>query len=374
MAPVNPRAKTLAGNADGSALETPPSPRRRAARSKPTIKAVAERAGVAISTVSRVVNGGAASKLARERVLEAIQELGYSPSVAAQSLVSRRSGSIGLAVSTSQSQWFNEILGGVEQSLAMSRKSVLLASLTRSGKYDPAAVTAWIAEGRIDGLILVRYSRRDERLLRAANTAELPTVFIAPDLTAPVEFTVRCNNLEAGKLVGEHLVALHHERIAFAGGPEDSLDTRDRLSGLSEALAAAGRAGPCDIWFGPSYSVEAGTTYAREFLQLDKGLRPTAVVLGNDPMAIGFMRTVLQAGETIPGDVSVVGFDGTLDGETFWPGLTTIKQPTRRMAARACDALLEAIEGQNTERGASLEYGVELIVRESTGPRQPSDA
>lgn len=366
---MNPRAKSPSSENESESLETVARSRKRASRSKPTIKAVAERAGVAISTVSRVVNGGAASKLARERVLEAIRELGYSPSVAAQSLVSRRSGCIGLAVTTSQSQWFSEILGGVEQSLAMSRKSVLLASLMRSGKYDPAVVTSWIAEGRVDGLILVRYCRRDERLLRAASLADLPTVLIAPDLTAPAEFTVRCNNLEAGRLVGEHLLSLGHERIAFAGGPDDSLDTRDRLSGLSAILQAAGHVGPHDVWFGQTYSVEAGADYAQEFLRLGRRDRPTAVVLGNDPMAIGFMRTVLQAGEQIPHEVSVVGFDGTLDGATFWPGLTTVKQPTRRMAARACDALLDAIEGQNTERGASLEYGVELIVRESTGVR-----
>ncbi len=335
---------------------------------KPTIKAVAERAGVAISTVSRVVNGGAASKLAKERVSAAIAELGYTPSVAAQSLVSRRAGCIGLAVNSSQSPWFNQILLGVEEALAPSRKSVLLASTMLNGRYDAGAVLSWIQQRRVDGLIIVRYSRREEPLLKAATRAGLPTVLIAPDLTAPSEFIVRCNNIDAGHLAGQHLLDLGHERIAFAGGPRDSIDTQDRLTGLTQTLVKAGAPEPADIWFGRHYSVDDGEEYANVYLQMPKKQRPSAVVLGNDPMALGFMRTLLHAGEQIPESASVVGFDGTSDGAVFWPGLTTVVQPTQRMAARACDALLDAIEDDNQERGASLEYAVELVVRQSTAP------
>ncbi len=333
-----------------------------------TIKAVAERAGVAISTVSRVVNGGAASKIAKERVSAAIAELGYTPSIAAQSLVSRRSGCIGLAVNTSQSPWFNQILLGVEESLSPSRKSVLLGSTMLTGRYDAGAVMSWIDQRRVDGLILVRYSRREEPLLKAAARAGIPTVLIAPDLSAPSEFIVRCNNVDAGHLAGQHLLDLGHERIAFAGGPRDSIDTLDRLTGLSQTMKKAGAPEPVNIWFGRHYSVEDGEEYANIYLQMSKKQRPSAVVLGNDPMALGFMRTLLHAGEDIPGTVSVVGFDGTSDGAVFWPGLTTVIQPTQRMAARACDALLDAIEDDNQERGASLEYAVELVVRQSTAP------
>src|SRR5262245_12166751 len=204
------------------------------APAKPTIRAVAELADVAISTVSRVVNGGRASEVIRRRVQRAIDELGYTPSIAAQSLVLRRTGCIGLAVNRSTSPWFSQILSGIEQALAPSRKSVLLASMMLRGNYDPAAVFAWIAEGRVDGLILVRYSRRDRPLIEAAQRARLPLVLIAPDVAAPADFTVRCNNFEAGGLVAQHLVQLGHRRVAFAGGPKESFDTRQRLEGLRE--------------------------------------------------------------------------------------------------------------------------------------------
>lgn len=350
-----------------------PTPHGRPARPgpKPTIRAVADRADVAISTVSRVINGGRASELIRRRVQRAIEELNYSPSVAAQSLVTRRTNCIGLAVNSTQSPWFSQILAGVEEALAPSRKSVLLASMMLTGGYDAGAVMAWIQEGRVDGLIMVRYSQRDEPLFGAAVDLGLPVVFIAPDVVAPAAHTVRSKNVEAGRLVARHLYELGHRRIAFAGGPRESLDTRQRLEGLSLGCRERGlELGAEGVWFGSGYCHDAGAEYARVFLAKERRARASAVVLGNDSMALGFMRTVLRHGARVPEDVSIVGFDGTPDGEQCWPGLTTVVQPTRRMAADACRALLERVGSKSSARAPSaIEYDVELLVRESTaGP------
>lgn len=335
---------------------------------KPTIRSVAERAEVAISTVSRVVNGGRVSQVVRRRVQRVIDELGYSPSVAAQALVRRRTGSIGLAVNSSQSPWFSQILSGIEAALAPTRKSVLLASMVIDGRYDPGAVLAWIAEGRVDGLILVRYSRRDNPIILAATKAGLPIVLIAPDTTAPVDFTVRSDNLSAGRLVAAHLGQLGHRRVAFAGGPEESVDTRQRLEGLQEGLREYGaKIEPEQIWFGPNYSRAAGVEYAERLIALPARQRPTAVVLGNDPMALGCMRTLLKHEVRVPAEISVVGFDGTPDGEQGWPGLTTVSQPTKSMAIAACQALLESVDRRQPEGRTTLaEFAVEMLVREST--------
>jgi DNA-binding LacI/PurR family transcriptional regulator len=339
---------------------------------RPTIKVVAERAQVAISTVSRVLNGGVASTSARSRVQLAIQELGYAPSVAAQSLVTRRTGCVGLAASSSQSSWFSQILAGVEEALLPSRKSVLLASMMHGGQYDPSAVAAWIREGRVDGLVFARFARRNRALFNAAVRAALPVVFIAPDVGAPANFIARCDNVDAGRLVARHLAALGHRRISFAGGPQDSLDTRNRLKGFVETLGDKGiRVRARHVWFGPSYTAEAGIKYARRFLAEREADRPTAVVLGNDAMALGFMRVLLKAGIGVPHHVSVVGFDGIPEGELCWPGLTTVAQPLRRMAIRACQALLECIPNRDRHRATAIEYGMELLVRESTAaPRE----
>jgi DNA-binding LacI/PurR family transcriptional regulator len=336
-------------------------------KDKPTIRAVAERAGVAVSTVSRVLNGGYASADAKRHVELAVRELGYAPSVTARSLVTGHSGCIGVVAHSSQSPWFSQILAGVEEQLASSRESVLLASLMLKGSYDSSAVASWIHEHRVDGLMFVRYTRRERGLLESALRADLPVVLLAPDIAPAAAFIVRCDNVNAGRLVGKHLAILGHRRVEFAGGPRDSTDTRDRLRGLRAELAERGV--PMrdeDIWFGDYYP-QSGIQYAEIFLNRRPKSRATAVVLGNDPMALGFMRTVLQRGMRIPQDVSVVGFDGIPDGALYWPGLTSVVQPTHLMGATACRALLDRIKDPGQDRVSVVQYGVELVVRQSTG-------
>jgi LacI family transcriptional regulator len=164
------------------------------------------------------------------------------------------------------------------------------------------------------------------------------------------------------------LAELGHRKVAFAGGPRESIDSRDRLRGLRTALAKRGVTVEGDaVWFATSYASDAGIEYAERFLRQAKKTRPTAVVLGNDVMALGFMRTVLQRGLQIPRDVSVVGFDAIPDGALYWPGLTTVLQPAFQMGAAGCRALLERIPDPDQDRVTAVQYGVELVVRESTG-------
>jgi LacI family transcriptional regulator len=337
-------------------------------KDKPAIRSVADLAGVSVSTVSRVLNGGYASAKVRERVQAAVQELGYSPSTTARSLVTGRTGILGVVAKSTHAPWFTQILAGIEEQLASSHQSVLLGSLALRGRYDSSAVSAWIREHRVDGLVFVRYTRRERGLLQGAVDAGLPVALIGPDLAPKVGFTVRCHNVQAGRLVGEHLLELGHRRIAFAGGPRESIDARDRLQGLRDALSQRGVAlEEKNVWFGPSYDPEAGIEYAERLLARSYGAWPTAVVLGNDAMALGFMRTMMQKGWRVPDDLSVVGFDGIPEGALYWPGLTTVVQPTRLMGSVACRALLERIRDRDMDRPSTVKYEVELAVRESTG-------
>lgn len=314
-----------------------------------------------------MVNGGRVSDAVRRRVSKAIQELGYAPSIAAQSLVGRRTGCIGLVVNSTQSRWFTQILLGVEEALAPSRKSVVIGSLMLTGQYDDSTVRAWIQERRVDGLVVVRHSLRDQALLDAAHQAQLPVVLIAPDLAAPCSFAVRSNNLQAGRLAAQHLVNFGHRRIAFAGGPRESIDTRMRLAGVQEALSELDAPLPDErIWYGQDYGPQTGVAFAQRLMQLPPESRPTALILGNDPIALGLMRELLASGYHLPQQLSVVGFDGTPDGEQFWPALTTVRQQTRQMAAHACRALLQTLTSPDAPIATSTEYPVELVVREST--------
>lgn len=333
---------------------------------KPTITTVAERAGVAVSTVSRVLNGGYVSESARGRVRQVIEELGYVPSAAARNLSLGRQGSIGVVVASSQDLWFMQLLAGIEEELSERHLSLMLASLALRGRYDATTVAAWIRDRRVDGLVFARSLRRERPLLQAAAEARLPFVAIGPDEPVTQGHVVRCDNYGAGVLVADHLVQLGHTHIAFAGGPRDSRDTGDRLRGLREGLLAHRlRIRTEWVTFCRSYAPQSGEEYALRFLKRRPGV--SAVVLGNDALALGFMRALQQRGLVIPRDLSVVGFDGVPEGARVLPALTTVSQPMREMGRAACRRLLGEIEAPGAERPTTIEYRMELLVRESTG-------
>jgi LacI family transcriptional regulator len=193
--------------------------------------------------------------------------------------------------------------------------------------------------------------------------------FICPDETEGLGFVARCRNFEAGRAVGHHLGVLGHRRVAFVGGPEASIDAQDRLRGLKSAFDEVGSSLLTDdISFGASYESEAGAQAAREFLRRSVATRPTASVVGNDAMAIGFMRELLRAGVRIPEEHSVTGFDGVEEGARFWPGLTTAEQPMEQLGRAAVAALLDRIDDPESDVAMTVEYPMPLSLRESTGP------
>jgi LacI family transcriptional regulator len=345
----------------------------RLSSANPTISTVAARARVAPTTVSRVLNGGYVSTDVRSRVEKVIRDLGYVPSSTARSLKYGRKGCIGVVVESVHGPWFMGLLGGIEEALAKKRLSVLLGGLKLAGKYDASTVASWLDERRVDGLIFARYTKRERPLFEAARDAGIPISFICPDEAVGRGFTVRCRNVEAGRAVAAHLLELGHRRIAFAGGPKGSIDSVDRLRGLEEQLNVvnADALEPEDVSFYGAYDADAGVRVARDFLRRAPAQRPTAVVLGNDTMALAFMRELLLAGLSIPGDVSVVGFDGVEEGARFWPSLTTGAQPMHTLGATACRVLLERIEEPDNNIVTTVEYPMELVIRESTG-RAPS--
>ena len=207
-------------------------------RRRTTIVEVAERANVAFSTVSRVLNGGYASPQVRERVQEAARELSYTPSSIARNLKTGRQGCIGVVVESSQCSWFTQVLGGIEETLAEKTVSALLGSLYLRGRYDPAVMERWIAERRVDGLIFARCTRHEEGLVEHARKAHIPMVFVAPDENFGAGPVFVARNREAARTLAEHLMDLGHRRFGFLGGPEKSVDALERLRGLEEGLAA----------------------------------------------------------------------------------------------------------------------------------------
>jgi DNA-binding LacI/PurR family transcriptional regulator len=220
-----------------------------------------------------------------------------------------------------------------------------------------------VREHKVDGLVLAKSQRRDRALIREAVNAQLPTVLIAPDETAPHVQLVRCDNRSAGVAVATHLVELGHRTVAFAGGPAHSTDSKHRLTGLREGLANHDIELHSELIFScGSWEADAGARFAQTYFERDRGA--TAVVLANDALASGFMRVAHKAGVRIPGDLSIVGFDGLPEGERLWPALTSVAQPMREMGAAACRRLFEVIETPGQVQ--TIEFPMRLVIREST--------
>jgi LacI family transcriptional regulator len=338
---------------------------------KPTIRVVADKAGVAVSTVSRYLNDDSVSLPMKAHLSRVIESLGYKPSRTARNLSLGLKGCIGVAVDSIRDPWFTELLTGMEEELQSRDISLMLLSLELRDTYDPSIALEWIDERRVDGLIIAKCHRRDRALVNAALGAQLPIVAVAPDETLTDVAVLRADNIAAGRALGAHLAELGHRRVAFAGGPSVSVESRHRLQGLREELGARGiRMRAADVCFRASYDAEEGAAYAETFLR--QRTRPTAVVLGSDALAIGFIRAAQQRGVNMPGDLSVAAFDGIPEGARSWPGLTTMAQPMREMGRDACRRLFSAITASETR--IVVQYSMTLVVRESTAAPPPASS
>jgi LacI family transcriptional regulator len=331
------------------------------------IAEVARHARVSKSTVSRVINGGYASAEVRARVAKVIQKLGYTPWTTARNFSLGRAGCYGLVVEDTQSEWVTQILGGIEEELTSKHISLLVGSLVLRGTYDSSTVTSWIRERRIDALISACPGRRERPLVDAAKKAHLAVALIAPDEQFRGTLTLRSDNIGVGRDIAQHLFELGHRRIAYVGGPKDSLDSHERGEGLERGLAPYKiKLAPGNKVFMGRHHVDEGVAYAQRWLKLPRSRAPTAVVLANDVMALGFMRTLQASNVSIPADVSVIGFDDIPAAGLYWPGLTTVHQELRIMGSQACRALMAILDSEKVERGL-VEFPMKLIVRQSTG-------
>lgn len=330
----------------------------------PTLEAVAARAGVSRATVSRVVNHS--PKVTDEvatLVNAAIDELGYVPNRAARSLASRRTQNVALIVPESAAKvfddpFFSNIVQGIALHLADTdyTLSLLIASETSSEK-----TRRYLRGGNVDGALVVSHHSGDHSYTRLG--ASIPLVFGGRPLN-PSEtdsYYVDVDNVTGGRVATQHLIDLGRRHIATVAGRIDMPGGVDRLTGWREALQTAGLDDSLVEHgdFSPQHGAEAMKRL------LNRGKPIDAVFAANDQMAVGAYSALHDAGLSIPGDVSVVGFDNDKYAPTATPPLTTINQSTEKMGAMMASVLIRLIEG-DTDVPRVTWMPTELVVREST--------
>jgi LacI family transcriptional regulator, galactose operon repressor len=363
-------------------------------RDKPSVYEVARHAGVSTATVSRVLAGHErVLPVTRDKVLNAVTELGYVPSGAARDLAARRTGVLGLCFPDldqdegegegDAAYWYDEVIRGMERAARRSGYAVLIAA---SHQRDDSGLVLSIA-GRCDGLVLLARTAPQAMIEHVAS--RIPVVLLAAgdspaadggatgggapaggDPLRPPAAGGRpdraIDNLAVANETGayqvtSHLADVHGYRdVSFIAGPPDSPDSARRLDGFRRATAGLDRA----VVHHGDFTTAGGRRAAERIIAT--GRVPRAVVCANDQMAIGVMAALQQAGLSVPGDVAVTGFDGIQLGRHLRPSLTTVVQPMAALGDTAVAMLSDRIGGAELPP-RTVELPVRLELRGSCG-------
>ncbi|MFI7415884.1 LacI family DNA-binding transcriptional regulator [Nonomuraea sp. NPDC049684] len=329
---------------------------------RPTLEAVAARAGVGRGTVSRVINGSPnVSAKAREAVELAIRELGYVPNRAARALVTRRTDTVALVVSESQFRVFDEpyfagTIRGIGSALAETGLQLILAMARSPEEHE--RLETYLTGQHVDGVLLLSLHGADPLPGRLEEMG-VPTVLGGRPVGLDPYSFVDMDNRAGARQAVKHLLGLGRGAIATIAGPQDMGVGVDRLAGYRDALLPSGL--PEIVAFG-DFSEESGATAMQELLDSHPEL--DAVFAASDPMALGAMRVLKAAGRAIPGDVAVIGFDDSKAALHADPPLTTVHQPTEAMGRQMAQLLVARINGEELRQPVVI-LDTHLVRRES---------
>ncbi len=335
------------------------------------IKDVALQAGVSVTTVSHVVNGTRfVSETARQRVEEAVRELGYVPSAVARSLKHNTTRTFGMVIPNNSNPYFAEIIRGVEDRCFAAGYNVILCN-SNDDPQRQAAYLRVLAEKRIDGLVFVA-SGSDAVVRATLCDIRIPLVLLDREVAGmPNCDLVEVNHTVGGELATRHLLDLGHPRVACISGPPGLSPSSQRRAGWKQALEEAQvDRKETDLARG-DFTARGG--YLAMQVLLKRKPRPTAVFVCNDLMAFGALTAAREAGVAVPEQLSIVGFDDIDLAAFSAPPLTTVAQPKLQIGTLAAELLLERVDaGRSEGRRAILDP--ELKIRGSTAAYQPIKA
>ena len=319
-------------------------------------------------TVSRVVNNsGYFSQETRERVEQAIAELGYVPNTLARSLRFKQTKTIALVLTDITNPFFTTVARGVEDTASEQGFSVMFCNTDESETEESEYLNV-LLQKQVDGILLVPANCSSESVafLRDHGT---PVVVLDRRMADSRVDAVRGDSERGAYQLVRYLLELGHRRIAVLNGPRSISSAADRAAGYRRALAEAGLQGDIDRVFYDQFTQESGYRMAQQALA--QSPHPTALFATNNFIAIGAFRALRDAGLHVPQDISIVTFDDVPAELTMEPFLTVMAQPAYQMGQRATELLLTRLAGEGPVQPQEIVLEPQMIIRQSTGPPPP---
>ncbi len=328
---------------------------------RPSITSVARRAGVSLATVSRVVNDhGKVQPALVERVRAAIHETGYLPDGSARTLSSGRSRLFGVIISNLTNPFFPELLQSFEEKAVSLGYEVLVASTAYDLQRMHTCINRML-ERKVDGVAVMTFGIEGPLLNRFADHG-VPLVFMDAAPKGPTMTAVAVDYDTGIQQAVQHLAVLGHRRIGLVSGPVSQQSVARRREAFTRAFQRIRLPLPPELVFCGDHSLQSGEAALEKFLALTQP--PTAVLCTNDLSAIGVMHAAENAGISVPGDLSIIGFDGIEIGAYLVPPLTSILMSRREIAGAAVDALWSTVNGK--PYAPDMPVRTELLVRRTT--------
>ena len=326
---------------------------------RPSIYDVAKHAGVSHMTVSRVLNDSPNIRQStRERVLRAIEEMNYTPSSIARALATRRTMRIGVIVDSPVQYGPNSTLRAIEAAARSEGYAIASFSISDDENLPTDTGVVELISLGVDALCVIA-PRASSMLTIREQRAGLPTLVVKVDQESSMH-TVAVDQYAGAVLAVSHLAELGHRNIAHVAGPLDWFDAQAREQGWREELERRGL--PVRPALPGDWNSDCGYDIGRHYDLSDT----TAVFAANDQMALGLIHGLAERGLSVPGDISVVGFDDVPDAAHFLPPLTTVRQDFAALGALAVRSIIAAINDEDWALHDMIEPV--LVVRESTGP------
>jgi DNA-binding LacI/PurR family transcriptional regulator len=333
--------------------------------SRPTLEAVAARAGVSRATASRVVNGGAGVRAPLvDKVRKAVEELGYVPNHAARTLVTRRNGAVAVIIAEPEFRifsdpFFEQQVRGISRELTAHDSQLVLLWVEGPGDHD--RIARYLGGGHVDGALAFSL-HNDDQLPSLISRTKIPTVFggrpaAGSDLAVPY---VDADNRGGAREAVRHLVSLGRRNIAHIAGPRDQTSALDRVDGYHDVLVDADPGLFCQ----GDFTEESGARAMAELL--DRRPDVDGVFVSNDLMASGALRTLRERGVRVPEDVALVGFDdmASVVGTTE-PAMTTVRQDVEGMGRLMVRLLMRLLNEAGGDAPASVITPTTLVRRAS---------